>query len=259
MDIDFFKPYNDNYGHSAGDDCLRLVGASLTDGGHRPSDLMARYGGEEFVCVLPGANMAGAERICEGIRRGIEALNIPHAHSAVTDHVTLSLGCVTMIPTLDTSPLDLIKAADKNLYRAKEGGRNRLVCSSRIPIRKYKILLVDDDESFRVLCRPNLQSLDLSINLIIAENGVDGLIKMGMEMPDVLITDLQMPEMDGVMMINRIRECPEFDTTLLIAVSAMTLGDVKQLGSLPDDVIFSPKPVDFDRLKATILEELHAS
>ncbi|MBF0399771.1 MAG: diguanylate cyclase [Magnetococcales bacterium] len=129
MDIDFFKPYNDNYGHSAGDDCLRTVAQALATCLTRATDLVARYGGEEFVCVLPETDSAGAVQFGEKIRHAISRLQIPHAYSKTGPHVTISLGVTTSIPSQAAKPEELICVADQNLYRAKDEGRNRLAFS----------------------------------------------------------------------------------------------------------------------------------
>ena len=128
IDIDHFKQYNDTYGHTAGDDCLRKVAQTLAVAVNRPGDFVARYGGEEFVCVLPQTDGRGAvtvgQRLCDMIR----ILNIPHAASYVVDHVSISLGIATSTIT-NTSHLSLqeiISAADRCLYHAKASGRNRL-------------------------------------------------------------------------------------------------------------------------------------
>lgn len=125
-DIDFFKAYNDTYGHLKGDDCLRAVAGVLEQGLRRPADLAARYGGEEFVIVLPGTSLAGALSVAKSLRREVEALGILHAASAAGPVVTISLGIAAAIPSPETSPAELIAAADRALYRAKSGGRNRI-------------------------------------------------------------------------------------------------------------------------------------
>ncbi len=125
-DIDFFKKYNDHYGHQQGDDCLILVGKALKEIILRPSDMAARYGGEEFALLLPGIGLAGAETVGERAREAIVNLQIPHANSDVAGHITMSLGGAMMTPTRDNSPADLIALADKALYRAKKTGRNKL-------------------------------------------------------------------------------------------------------------------------------------
>lgn len=126
MDIDYFKPFNDNYGHGAGDDCLRKVGAALAHQIRRPADLVARYGGEEFVCVMPETALEGAMTLGHAMRQAIISANIKHEHSQVADHVTMSIGVASCIPAEGLDPFDLVKAADTCLYEAKEAGRNRV-------------------------------------------------------------------------------------------------------------------------------------
>lgn len=125
-DIDFFKKYNDNYGHQQGDDCLILVGKTLKEIILRPSDMAARYGGEEFALLLPGIALDGGETVGERARKAIVDLQIMHEYSDIADYITMSLGGAMMIPTHDNSPADLIALADQALYRAKNNGRNNL-------------------------------------------------------------------------------------------------------------------------------------
>jgi len=124
-DIDYFKQYNDTYGHATGDDCLRFIAQALKQSVKRSIDLAARYGGEEFVVILPNTPSDGAFHVAQEIHKAMQQLNIPHAASAVKHHVTLSIGIATVIPTPNMVPLDLIKAADQALYQAKANGRNR--------------------------------------------------------------------------------------------------------------------------------------
>ncbi|PKH14610.1 diguanylate cyclase response regulator [Pseudomonas sp. 43NM1] len=131
VDVDFFKRYNDQYGHQAGDGCLKSVAQELSLTVRRPYDLVARYGGEEFACVLPNTNLAGAVEIAERMQERIRALGIEHSASDVDSVVTVSLGVATVTPTGDLTISALIEAADKQLYRAKIAGRAR-VCSSAI-------------------------------------------------------------------------------------------------------------------------------
>ncbi|WP_353932156.1 diguanylate cyclase [Okeanomitos corallinicola TIOX110] len=125
-DIDFFKLYNDRYGHPAGDDCLRQVANAIHKAGNRPGDLVARYGGEEFVLVLPNTSATGAMQLAERIRAEVQALQIPHEKSGVNDHVTLSLGVASIIPAASFTPSCLIATADEALYQAKAQGRDCL-------------------------------------------------------------------------------------------------------------------------------------
>ena len=126
LDIDFFKEFNDHYGHLAGDDCLRQVAAVLREVVHRPGDLAARYGGEEFACVLPDTDLSGAATLAYRIKDRMTDLNIPHFFSSVADRLTLSFGVATLIPGKGQSPSDLIRLADSLLCAAKEGGRNQV-------------------------------------------------------------------------------------------------------------------------------------
>ena len=126
MDIDHFKSFNDNYGHTAGDDCIRDIARAMATVPTRAGDLVARYGGEEFACLLPGTDAAGAKRIAERMLEVVNNLEIPHAWSNVTGNVSISAGVGTVVPTRAGSPEELIKMADQKLYEAKNAGRNRV-------------------------------------------------------------------------------------------------------------------------------------
>lgn len=126
-DIDYFKRYNDCYGHQQGDACLRRVANALDEATWRPADLVARYGGEEFAAIMPATNRTGAFEVAERLREAVNSLNLPHACSEVAPHITMSLGVATMTPTPGQQPHDLIAAADAALYAAKHAGRNRSI------------------------------------------------------------------------------------------------------------------------------------
>ncbi|HFQ88854.1 MAG TPA: PleD family two-component system response regulator [Desulfobulbus sp.] len=126
MDIDFFKLFNDTYGHQGGDDCLRQVAGILEKSVQRETDMVARYGGEEFVAILPETGVKGALAVAEDMRANVEARKIPHENSKITDHVTISVGVATTVPERGSQPEDLIAAADQALYQAKNNGRNRV-------------------------------------------------------------------------------------------------------------------------------------
>jgi diguanylate cyclase (GGDEF)-like protein len=126
-DIDYFKNYNDSYGHQVGDDCLQQVAEVLSRTVKRASDLVARYGGEEFTVILPNTPVEGAMQIASLVQQNLQALKIVHPHSAVNEYVTLSIGVTCTVPTPQTSPEKLINVADKALYEAKREGRNRII------------------------------------------------------------------------------------------------------------------------------------
>ena len=126
-DIDYFKQYNDTYGHVMGDGCLKRVARALNETLSRPTDLVARYGGEEFAAVLPQTGEEGALRVAERMQMAIAHLKIPHASSSINPYITVSIGMASTIPQPQRSPASLIDEADQFLYRAKQQGRNRIV------------------------------------------------------------------------------------------------------------------------------------
>lgn len=128
-DIDFFKAYNDTYGHQAGDKCLKEVAQILDQAVRRPADLVARYGGEEFVVILPNTEVKGAVLVAEAMRTKLQVQAIPHAGSLVSECVTLSFGVAGVIPCPGISANVLITMADQALYQAKLTGRDRVVCN----------------------------------------------------------------------------------------------------------------------------------
>ncbi len=130
MDIDYFKPYNDGYGHQQGDDCLKRVAWLMNKCTTRACDLFARYGGEEFVAVLTGTDPEGALVVAERMQKALTDEAIPHDFSDTADIVTLSMGVATIIPDIDNTPEQLISAADKALYKAKGDGRNQVKTSN---------------------------------------------------------------------------------------------------------------------------------
>jgi diguanylate cyclase (GGDEF)-like protein len=127
LDIDFFKRFNDSYGHSAGDRCIAMVGATLNRAVRRAADLAVRYGGEEFACVLPEASHEEAMAVAHNIRDRVHALGIPHSQSDAAPYVTVSVGVATAICTPGADLSSWIKAADAQLYLAKAAGRNNVV------------------------------------------------------------------------------------------------------------------------------------
>lgn len=138
-DLDFFKAYNDAYGHPAGDKCLQQVVKAIVQVVQRPADLVARYGGEEFVIVLPNTRAQGAVRVAEAIRSGVKKLKIAQSRASVSPYVTVSLGVASIVPSHEYSPEMLIAAADQSLYQAKAQGRDRVVLHETL-LRQIKLV-----------------------------------------------------------------------------------------------------------------------
>lgn len=127
LDIDFFKQYNDHYGHLQGDECLKQVARILDSGATRARDFLARFGGEEFVLVLPETDAAAALTLAERCRQMVSRAQILHADSDAAPFVTVSLGVGTVIPRRGDDPLEFLQQVDEALYRAKAQGRDRVV------------------------------------------------------------------------------------------------------------------------------------
>jgi diguanylate cyclase (GGDEF)-like protein/PAS domain S-box-containing protein len=125
-DIDYFKQFNDSYGHLAGDDCLISIAKCLKESFKRASDVPARYGGEEFAVILPHTNYIEAKYMSERFIENLSNLKIPHNGSDVSDYVTISIGIVSVIPDLPCDINALMNVADEQLYKAKQNGRNRI-------------------------------------------------------------------------------------------------------------------------------------
>jgi diguanylate cyclase (GGDEF)-like protein len=125
IDVDFFKRYNDIYGHSRGDDCLKAIAKALFRTVERTDDFVVRYGGEEFVIILPYTDEAGAESIAVKLVESVRALRIPHEQSDAADHVTISIGVTAVKVVFGHNYMDYVRQADEALYMSKQTGRNK--------------------------------------------------------------------------------------------------------------------------------------
>ncbi|MGR3971342.1 diguanylate cyclase [Shewanella sp. 1180_01] len=126
LDVDFFKRFNDRYGHQEGDQCLRQVAKAISDSLQRATDFVARYGGEEFICILPETKLVGAIHTAQNIVNAVQALHLEHLESSFQE-VTISAGVASVLPKSDLTWQTLIETADQQLYLAKENGRNQVV------------------------------------------------------------------------------------------------------------------------------------
>lgn len=134
IDVDYFKRYNDIYGHLAGDDCLKNVAQTISRSIYRSADLVARYGGEEVAVILPNTPLDGAMNVAEAIRESLQDEHIAHKGSEISQFLTVSIGVACLVPDRNSAAAELIAAADNALYRAKGEGRNRVV-SAPVPVR----------------------------------------------------------------------------------------------------------------------------
>lgn len=132
IDVDFFKRYNDRFGHQLGDECLIQIAKALQSKIMRSGDLLARYGGEEFVCLLPGTDVVGAELVANSMREAVLAQKIPHPDSSVSPYVTISLGVACTSNRMNDDSIKLLHDADEALYRAKSLGSNRVEVATRL-------------------------------------------------------------------------------------------------------------------------------
>lgn len=167
MDVDYFKPYNDNYGHLQGDECLKQIAQVLRESVNRHSDLVGRYGGEEFVVLLPDTDLAGANMVAERIISNVDARQIPHQYSSVADHITLSIGIDLVGPDNRCSLEALFAAADKHLYQAKENGRHQAYSRS---LSHKTLLIADNREKVLAALTELLQPLG---NIITTDSGTE--------------------------------------------------------------------------------------
>ena len=241
LDVDFFKLYNDSYGHSAGDDCLQLVANCLKKVAKRESDLVARFGGEEFIILLPETEQFAAELIAKHLIAEINTKRIPHHASSVADHVTISLGIA--MSTAHNSLDELTIAADKNLYSAKENGRNRYVVNQGTSNKT--ILIADDNNGNLTLLTNILKPLG---NIITVDNQEE-CVELAKEIkPDLVLLDSDGDEING----------PESKHLIDQANNQMPLNYlyITTNKDYPGQNINIAKPVDIDTLRSTVSQFL---
>lgn len=129
LDIDYFKQYNDFYGHLVGDECLKSIATTLQHSLQRTTDMATRYGGEEFCILLPNTSLSGALKVATQIQANVQRLQIAHADSPISPSITISSGVASLLPSAEANSSRLISLADKALYEAKDKGRNQAVAS----------------------------------------------------------------------------------------------------------------------------------
>jgi diguanylate cyclase (GGDEF)-like protein len=267
MDIDFFKDYNDYYGHLSGDDCLRHVAQVLAGSVRRPFDLVARYGGEEFACVLPETETEGAVCVANKLQQQVTALKIPHPLSVATDHIALSLGVATLVPCIGQSHVDLIARAERFLCEAKHNGRNQLksakLPASPVPVlqkqnsaqmlTQLRILAVDDVPENLELVRFYLA--DSPVTLVEASSGEDALLRFAVGRFDCVLLDIHMPGMSGYETLHEIRafeSARRMPRTPVICISTGTHADDFRKALEAGFDAYLPRPVKRSELQTAI-------
>lgn len=186
IDVDHFKPYNDHYGHPAGDECLRLIVAGIKECLHRPSDLLGRFGGEEFIVLLPETDRAGAERVAQCINQKIRALHLEHKFSPTASVITLSIGGATCNYTTGHKLEEVIKNADRALYKAKNSGRD---CARVEDLASHRTLLIAERNTNQL--HRTSQLLEEECNIVTADNCEECLEIAETVHPDLILVDAE--------------------------------------------------------------------
>ncbi|MCB1050047.1 MAG: response regulator [Acidobacteria bacterium] len=276
MDIDYFKKFNDHYGHLDGDKCLTAVGYALKSTLRRAGDFVARYGGEEFAVILPQTEKVNAKKFAKRIHRALKDMDIPHAMSQVSPTVTLSIGVSTFEPNqteahdymcelctddaLEHSPKCLIGAADRALYQAKANGRNqtstfemnlqskpRKLSERPKSLSNLTVLLADDNVINRKLAEKVLNNQNMRV--LQAANGLEAMQILAdpTNKVDLILMDLQMPILNGYEATKQIRAIADYRSLPILALTAQS---EDSLDNLPEwgfnDWI--PKPFKVDQL-----------
>lgn len=184
IDVDHFKPYNDHYGHPAGDRCLKQITQAIKGCLQRPSDLLGRYGGEEFIALLPETDLAGARHIGQCINRAVRELSLEHRHSPVGDCVTVSIGGATCHHSMGHTLEEVIKCADRALYRVKHKGRDSALIEE-VATHKTVLIVAQGTDRTREISEP----LQQHCNILTTDTAEECLEIASDVLPDVIISD----------------------------------------------------------------------
>lgn len=224
LDVDHFKLYNDHYGHPAGDLCLVQVGQAIQSCLKRPYDLLGRYGGEEFIVLLPETDSSGAVRVGESIRKAIAGLEIAHEASPTGANITVSIGGASCSQTSGYSLEDVIKAADRALYRAKHLGRD---CFEIDEITAHRTLVIayPDSEIQQQAC----EALQPHYNIITADCAAEALELSLNIRPDLIVLSPALTDLHGRTLTERLAQAPRTRAIPLLFI-------------LSDDSIFDSPP-----------------
>lgn len=247
FDIDYFKRYNDTYGHVSGDECLRKVAQTIASCFNRPGDVVARYGGEEFIALLPNTHLSGAKHTAETIRAAVENLQIPHEASPEYQRVTLSIGGASLKYTTGTNLENQIETADQALYQSKSAGRN---CAHiRSHENFHSVLFIGQLTSDQSIVR---ETLDDHCNLSMVSDTSDmEQLHIGHKPQLVLLkTDTETDE--SLKLFSELDTRLRLRNTPLVLISSMNKDKVKTIGRQVGANASLSAPIDRDKLIAKL-------
>lgn len=214
IDVDHFKLYNDHYGHPAGDTCLKKITQAIRDCLHRPFDLLGRYGGEEFIVLLPETDSLGAMRVAKAINAELEKFVLRHEVSPTHHYVTVSIGGASCAHTVTYSLEELIKRADRALYKAKHSGRNRSLVDD-IAIHKA-ILVVEQNTS---ATQQLIEMLTPQYNILYTENAEEALDICLDIHPDAIILDAAIADENDERLCRQLARNPKTTGIPIVLIS----------------------------------------
>lgn len=251
LDIDHFKLYNDEYGHQAGDECIRLIATALRRCLNRPGDIVARYGGEEFIALLPNTPEQGAIHVAEHIRKTIEALHIKHRGSRQSDRVTVSIGVSTADYTTGTSLSRQVSLADKALYKSKRHGRNQVTHMLYAP--DASVLVVDDDATSLAIITKTLKGHCA----VVGTQSGEECLRLSKEIkPDVILLDVYLPGVNGYEICQALKDDDSTADIPVVLISVCEEPELQQFGRQVGANACLQKPLDSHRLIAKIRQYL---
>lgn len=214
IDVDHFKLFNDHYGHPAGDACLKKITQAIRTCLNRPFDLLGRYGGEEFIVLLPETDCLGAMRVADAISIELNRIAVRHEVSPTHNTVTLSIGGASCAQTLSYSLEELIKRADRALYKAKHSGRNRALVDD-IAIHKTILVVEQDTSATKVL----MQMLTPQYNILYTENAEEALDICLDIHPDAILMDANIADENDERLCRQLGRNPKTNTIPIILLA----------------------------------------
>lgn len=215
IDADHFKLYNDHYGHPPGDSCLQKITRAIKSCLHRPTDLLGRFGGEEFIVLLPETDINGAFRVAESIKKAVEAEALPHEASPTSKVVTVSVGGASCASTNGHTLEELIKSADRALYKAKRSGRNRALVDEVATHRT--LLIVDPSQDTPQKITALMQS---RCNVLTTDNIQEAIDIAHNVRPDLMIIDADLAAENNHHLCRELGKKPKTSLIPLLLLSA---------------------------------------